>query len=47
MFDTLDEQSITMEGIRPTAQRLVRFLWVALVALLLFGGLYLGIVSLD
>jgi hypothetical protein len=48
MFDSLDEQIVTTEGTHPTIrQRLFRFLWIALVAVLVFGGLYLGIVSLD
>jgi len=48
MFDSLDEQIITTEGTPPTtSQRLFRFLWIAVVTLLVFGGLYLGIVSLD
>jgi len=48
MFDSLDEQIITTEGTPPTTrQRLFRFLWIAFATLLVFGGLYLGIVSLE
>jgi len=48
MFDSLDEQIITTEGPPPTArQRLFRVLWIAVATLLVFGGLYLGIVSLE
>lgn len=48
MFDSLDEQIITTEGTHPTtSQRLFRFLWIVIVALLVFGGLYLAVVSLD
>jgi hypothetical protein len=48
MFDSLDEQIISTEGTPPTtSRRLFRFLWITIVALLVFGGLYLGIVSLE
>jgi hypothetical protein len=48
MFESLDEQILTTEGTHPTiGQRLFRFLWITIVAVLLFGGLYLGVVSLD
>jgi len=48
MFNSLDEQIVTTEGTRPTTgQRLIRFLWIAIVTVLVFGGLYLGVVTLT
>ena len=48
MFQTLDEQIETTEGGRPTNRaRLVRFAEIAIISVLLFGGLYLAIVSFE
>ena len=44
MFNNLDEQIETTLGRGPTyTERLVRYLVVAVLSVLLFGGLYLGI----
>ena len=48
MFQTLDEQIETTEGERPTiGARLVRFAGIAIVSVVLFGALYLAIVSFE
>lgn len=48
MFDSLDEQIDTTEGARhTTGERVVRFFGMAVVAVLVFAGLYLGIVALQ
>jgi len=47
MFQTLDEQ-IETEGSRPTTtERLVRLAGIAIVSVLLFGGLYFVIVAFE
>jgi hypothetical protein len=48
MFQTLDEQIETTEGGRPkTKECLVRFAVIAIVSVVLFGGLYFAIVSFE
>jgi len=48
MFQTLDEQIERTEGGRPTtSERLVRFAGIAIVSVVLFGGLFLVIVALE
>lgn len=48
MFGSLDEQIESSEGERPrVSERLVRFVVIAVVSALVFGGLYLAIVALE
>jgi hypothetical protein len=48
MFNTLEEQIESTQGRSPTqAERLVRYLVVAVLSVLLFGGLFLGVWFLD
>jgi hypothetical protein len=48
MFQTLDQQIETTEGGRPTTRaRLVRFAEIAIIVVLLVGGLYFAIVSFE
>jgi hypothetical protein len=48
MFDTLDEQIESTQGRSPThAERAVRYLVVAVLSVVLFGGLYLGVWFLE
>ena len=48
MFQTLDEEIETTEGGRPkTKECLVRFAVIAIVSVVLFGGLYFAIVSFE
>ncbi len=44
MFNTLDQQIESTEGRSPSqAERLVRYLVVAVLSVLLFGELFLGV----
>ncbi len=48
MFDSLEEEIKTAEGGPPTAKQLtIRFVSVALVSVVVLGGLYLAIVALG
>ncbi|MBZ5571808.1 MAG: hypothetical protein LAO09_08015 [Acidobacteriia bacterium] len=48
MFDTLDEQIESTQGRSPTyAERVVRYLAVAGLSALLFGGLFWGVWFLE
>lgn len=48
MFNSLDEQIVATEGTHPTSgQKLARVLLMAIAGLLLFGGLYLAVVTLQ
>jgi hypothetical protein len=48
MFNTLDEQIESPKGRSPTqVERLVRYLVVAVLSVLLFGGLFLGVWFLE
>jgi hypothetical protein len=48
MFNNLDEQIEITQGRGPTqAERLVRYLVVAVLSVLLFGGLLLGVWFLE
>jgi len=48
MFGSLDEQIERTEGGRPAAgARLVRFVGIAILSVVVFGGLYLVIVALE
>ena len=48
MFEALDEEIVRTEGGSPaTKDRLVRFATAVVVALLVFGGLWLGIIALE
>ena len=48
MFESLDEEIKITEGAGPTGkERLVRYLSVAILSVVVFGGLYLGIVALE
>lgn len=48
MFESLDEEIKTTEGGSPTGrERLARYLGVAILSVLVFAGLYLGIVALE
>jgi hypothetical protein len=48
MFQTLDEQIESTEGVRPTMRaRLVRLVGVVMVMAVLIGGLYFAIVSFE
>jgi hypothetical protein len=48
MFNNLDEQIESVQGRGPNkAERLVRYLVVAVVSILLFGGLLLGVWFLE
>lgn len=48
MFQTLDEQIGKAEGgRRTTTERLVRFVSIAVISVVLFGGLYLAIVAFE
>lgn len=48
MFHSLDEQIEETEGGRsPTSARIVHFVEAAILALLVFGTLYLAIVALE
>jgi hypothetical protein len=48
MFNSLDEQIASTRGTIPTqSERLVRFLVVAILSMLMFGGLFLGVWFLE
>jgi len=48
MFDSLGEQIERTEGGRPTtSEQLVRFVGIAILSAVVFGGLYLVIVALE
>jgi hypothetical protein len=48
MFNTIDEQIESTEGMGPThVERLVRYLVVAVLSVVLFGGLFLGVWFLE
>ncbi len=48
MFDSLEEEIKTAEGGRPTAMQLaLRFVSIALLSVVVLGGLYLAIVALE
>ena len=48
MFESLDEEiKITEGGSQTGKERLVRYLSVAILSVLVFAGLYLGIVALE
>jgi hypothetical protein len=48
MFCSLDEQIEVTEGGHPTIrERLIRFLGVAILSVVAFGGLYLVIVAVE
>jgi len=48
MFDNLDEQIERAEGTSSTyVERLVRYLIVAVLSVVLFGGLFLGVWFLE
>lgn len=48
MFDSLEEEIKAAEGGGPTAKQLaLRFVSVALVSVVVLGGLYLAIVALE
>ena len=48
MFESLDEEIRTTEGGDPTGkERLVRYLSVAILSVLVFAGLYAGIIALE
>jgi hypothetical protein len=48
MFNNLDEQIEITQGSGPTqVERLVRYLVVAVLSVLLFGGLFLGVWFLE
>jgi len=47
MFHSLDEEIETSEGHLTTRERLVRFLGITILSLLVFAGLYIGIVALE
>ena len=48
MFNSLDEQIERTEGERPSAgAQLVRFVWIVVLSVVAFGGLYLAIVALE
>lgn len=48
MFNDLDEEIANTQGDRPTKiERVIRLAAVVLLSVLLFGGLYLGVVLLE
>ena len=48
MFNSLDEQIERTEGERPSAgAQLVRFVWIVVLSVVAFGGLYVAIVALE
>jgi hypothetical protein len=48
MFNNLDEQIETTQGSGPTqTERLVRFFIVAVLSVIVFGGLFLGVWFLE
>jgi len=48
MFQSLDEEIEQAEGGRPkTSEQLVRLVGVAILSVVVFGGLYLAIVALE
>lgn len=48
MFDSLDEEIREPEGGRPTTrEKLVRYASIAVLSLVVFGGLYFVIVALE
>jgi hypothetical protein len=48
MFDNLDEQIAKAEATNSTqAQRVIRYLMIAVVSVLVFGGLFLGVWLLE
>lgn len=48
MFDNLEEQIESTRGSIPTqTERLARFLLVAVLSVVLFGGLFLGVWFLE
>jgi len=48
MFNNLDEQIENTQGTRPThAERLVRYLVGAVLSVVVFGGIFLGIWLLE
>jgi len=48
MFDNLDEQIAKAEATNSTqAQRVIRYLLIAVVSVLVFGGLFLGVWLLE
>jgi hypothetical protein len=47
MFSSLDEQIETTEGHPAVRERLVRFVGAAVVAVIVIGVLYLGIVAFE
>ena len=48
MFDNLDEQIANAEATNSTpAQRVIRYLVVAVVSVVVFGGLFLGVWLLE
>ena len=47
MFDSLEKNIEMTESAPGNRERLVRFLGAALVALVVLGGLYMGIMTLE
>lgn len=47
MFDSLEKNIEMTENAPKTRERLVRFLGAALVALVVLGGLYMGLMTLE
>ncbi len=48
MFNSLDEQIARTEGERLSAgAQLVRLMWIVVLSVVAFGGLYLAIVALE
>jgi len=48
MFDSLEKDIEITEGGRPkTGERLIRYIGAIVLALMVFGGLYLGILALE
>jgi hypothetical protein len=48
MFDNLDEQIANAEAANSTkAQRVIRYLVIAVVSVVVFGGLFLGVWLLE
>jgi len=48
MFEALDEEIVRAEGGSPaTTDRFVRFATAVVVALIVFGGLWVGIIALE